>query len=251
MSYAQIARSQAHRPYPLPAGSPVGYQSWRHLLFAHWPVPPAAVHALLPAGMELDTFGADAWISVVPFQMAGVRPRFAPAVPGLSCFNELNVRTYVRHRGQAGVYFFSLDAGSPVAVALGRRFFALPYLRAQMQLQHGGDGSIEYRSLRTDGRAPAAQFSGHYRGIGRPLDLAADSLETWLTERYFFLSAMPSGQLLRAEVHHLRWPLVAAEASLDAHRLVAAAGLQLPDTPPASLQFTARIDVMAWLPKRV
>ena len=66
------------RPWPVPGGPWVMAQSWHDLLFAHWPVPPAVLAARLPRGLELDTFAGQAWLGVVPFRMAGVRPRPLP-----------------------------------------------------------------------------------------------------------------------------------------------------------------------------
>jgi len=93
------------------------YQRWRRLLFLHWDWDVAAVQATLPAGLTVDPWEGRAWLGVVPFRMEGVRPRFLPAMGGLSNFPELNVRTYVRdERGRAGVWFYSLDCAQPIAV---------------------------------------------------------------------------------------------------------------------------------------
>src|SRR5690606_20213232 len=107
-------RDVAHRPWPPPAAPWVMAQRWQDLLFAHWPLPPAVLSALLPPALELDVYSGQGWLGVVPFRMSGVRLRLLPAVPWLSAFPELNVRTYVRLRDRGvekrGVYFFSLDA---------------------------------------------------------------------------------------------------------------------------------------------
>src|SRR5262245_39187164 len=99
-----------HRPWKLPTRPWVMAQDWEDLLFAHWPVPVEVLRGLVPGGLELDTFERQAWIGIVPFRMSGVRLRAMPAVPRLSAFPELNVRTYVKAGGKAGVWFFSLDA---------------------------------------------------------------------------------------------------------------------------------------------
>src|SRR5688572_15080490 len=95
-------------------------QSWHDLLFAHWPVDARALQDKLPAGLPLDTFDGQAWVGVVPFRMTNVAPRGVPAVPFVSSFVELNVRTYVTLHGKPGVYFFSLDANSTIAVTAAR-----------------------------------------------------------------------------------------------------------------------------------
>ncbi|MEM6472319.1 MAG: DUF2071 domain-containing protein, partial [Planctomycetota bacterium] len=90
--------------------------TWSELLFAHWRVDPDKLARQLPAGVTLDTREGYAWVGVVPFLMTDVAPRFSPALPGLSRFLELNVRTYVSVNGKPGVWFFSLDAENKIAV---------------------------------------------------------------------------------------------------------------------------------------
>ncbi len=69
--------------------------SWHDLLFAHAPVPVAALRAVVPPGLDVDTFDGVAWLGVVPFRMTRVGPRVLPPLPGLHAFPDLNVRTYV------------------------------------------------------------------------------------------------------------------------------------------------------------
>ena len=52
----------SHRPRPLPPGRWRMTQRWNDLLFAHWPVAAAAIGALLPEGLEVDTFQGSAWL---------------------------------------------------------------------------------------------------------------------------------------------------------------------------------------------
>lgn len=248
---AECLAATDHRPWPLPSGPWVMTQSWHDLLFAHWPVPPAALAPLLrtlPGGLELDLWQGEAWIGVVPFRMSGVRPRWAPALPGLSAFPELNVRTYVRQRGAAGVYFFSLDAANAVAVAVARAWFALPYFRARMRCEARGE-ALDYRSRRTHRGAPPAELAARYGPSGPPRPAAAGTLEHWLTERYALF--VPRGRgLWRGDIHHRPWPLQAAEAEFERDTMARAAGLTLPDRAPL-LHFARRLDVCVWAPRRV
>src|SRR5436305_13113339 len=109
-------------------------QVWNDLLFAHWPIPISELRQLVPSQLPLDTFDGRCWVGVVPFWMSGVRARALPAIPGLSRFPELNVRTYVTCGGKPGVYFFSLDASNLPAVWAARRFYHLPYFHAAMEV---------------------------------------------------------------------------------------------------------------------
>ena len=69
-------------------------QSWRELLFTHWPMAAQAMRPLLPAALTLDTFEREAWVGIVPFQMREVCPRGIPALPWFSESPELNVPAF-------------------------------------------------------------------------------------------------------------------------------------------------------------
>jgi uncharacterized protein YqjF (DUF2071 family) len=98
--------------------------------------------------LYVDTFAGDAYIGVVPFFMQRVRPAWLPPLPWISWFLELNVRTYVHDdRGQPGVWFYSLDCNQPLAVAIARRFFHLPYFHASMTAKRSS-GAIRYQCQR-------------------------------------------------------------------------------------------------------
>lgn len=127
---------------------------WHDLLFLHWPVPIEALRPAVPAPLELEHYDGQAWLGVVPFRMSGVRARLTPAVPGVAAFPELNLRTYVRHGGHGGVFFFSLDAHQKVAVRVARATFGLPYFDARMHCRTDAAGWIEYASQRTHRGAP-------------------------------------------------------------------------------------------------
>jgi len=116
-----------HRPWPVPARGWTMGQTWEDLLFAHWRVPLEAVRAHVPADLEVEQHDGSAWIGVVPFRVTGLRLRGTLPLPGVSSFLELNVRTYVRAAdGKPGVWFFSLDASSRIAVEVARRTCMAP-----------------------------------------------------------------------------------------------------------------------------
>jgi uncharacterized protein YqjF (DUF2071 family) len=215
-------------------------QIWHDLLFAHWPVSVAALRALIPEHLTLDTFEGQCWVGVVPFHMSGIRRRGLPPVPGLSRFPELNVRTYVTHAGKAGVYFFSLDAANLVAVHAARTFYHLPYFHATMCSQER-DGAIHYASRR---RRAGAEFLGSYRPTSEVRLLPKGSIEHWLTERYCLYTTY-RGQVYRGDIHHQPWPLQDAEADIETNTVAAAGRVFLPGTAPL-LHFARRLEVLIW-----
>jgi uncharacterized protein YqjF (DUF2071 family) len=181
--------------------------------------------------------------------MSGVCVRGTPSVPWLSNFLELNVRTYVAYGGEPGVWFFSLDAGNAIAVEIARRWFHLPYFRADMHLENRDDW-FYYQSTRTHRGPPAATLRAKYRPIAAPTPAAPGTLEHFLTERYCLYTTDPAGRLIRGEIHHGPWPLQVAEAEFAENTMGSAAGIALPASPPL-LHFAHRQDVVVWAPKRI
>ena len=224
------------------------HMRWNGLAFLHWPVPAAALAAFLPPGLTLDTFEGQAYLGVVPFQMDATRFRFAPPLPTASRFLELNVRTYVTAGGRAGVWFFSLDAASWLAVRGARATFHLPYFDARMAWR--ADGEIRhYTSERTHRGAPGARFRGSYQPLGPPILAAPGSLEHFLTERYCLYAAGPRG-VLRGEIHHAPWPLRSGAATVEECDMTRLVGIDLAGPPPL-VHTVDSIDVAAWWPERI
>src|SRR5918993_2479064 len=153
----------SHRPWAMPAAPWVMTQTWHDLLFAHWPISRRKLRERVPSPFDLDLFDGEAWVGIVPFHMTNVAPRGIPSLPWISEFPELNVRTYVHVADRPGIYFFSLDAGSTLAVQAARTLLNLPYYSASMTVRPQGDG-IEYESLRQDDLVDAS-LSAHYRPV--------------------------------------------------------------------------------------
>jgi len=248
MDTGAILRKQAHRQTPLPEGKWVMRQSWRELLFAHWPIAVERLRPLVPKAFILDTFEGEAWVGIVPFQMCDVSPRGVPGLPWLSESLELNVRTYVRVNGVAGVYFFSLDAANPLFVGVARALFALPYFQARMRVEQDGE-MIYYSSRRRYARDGAADYQVRYRPTGPVAYASAGSLPFWLTERYC-LYTMKREQVYRVDIQHGPWPLQEAEMETTQDSMARSHGIVLPDTAPL-LYYARQQDTLAWLPQRV
>jgi uncharacterized protein YqjF (DUF2071 family) len=242
----RVLTDTAHRPWPMPAGPWVMSQTWHDLLFAHWPADADRLRELVPARFELDLFDGQAWVAVVPFHMTNVTPRLIPALPWISAFPELNVRTYVRIDDRPGVFFFSLDAGNPVAVGAARTLLNLPYFSAEMTVAAGEDG-VRYTSRRAS--APA-EFRAAYRPTGAARAPAPGTLEYFLTERYCLYAVDHRARAYRLDIHHPPWALQPAEAEFAVNTMADAAGVRLPSIAPL-LHFSRRQDMICWPPDRI
>ncbi len=231
----------------MPSGPWIMKQRWHDLLFAHWPIAPDKLRSLVPSELELDLYDGSAWVAVAPFWMSGIRGRLAPPLPFLNTFCELNVRTYVRYKSIPGVYFFSLDAGSALAVLGARASYKLPYFHAAMLVRSSGE-EFHYSSSRLQMPRPA-DFQARYRPVSAPRVREKSSIEHYLTERYC-LYTVHRGSVLRAYIHHAPWQLQDAEAEFEINTVAQADGIELPASKPL-LHYSRMIEVLVWWPEKI
>lgn len=203
----------------------------------HWPVPVDSMRKAVPPGLDLDLHEGVAYVGVVAFAMKGVRPKFLPEVAAMD-FLETNVRTYVVRNGEPGVYFFSLEAASRLAVFAARSAFALPYHHATMWMREDR-GVVHYVTRRADRgvRHEVRYRVGEFLGPSTP-----GTLEHFLIERYLLFTGRGT-TVHRGQVHHQPYPAHRAEV-IDVHdELVAAAGLPGVAGPPTYVHYSPGVDV--------
>lgn len=227
-----------HRPWPLPERRWIMGQSWEDLLFAHWRVPLEELRPHVPRELEIELHDGSAWLGIAPFRVTGLRSRGSLPLPGVSSFRELNVRTYVRTSAEKpGIWFFSLDATSRLAVRAARRQYKLPYFDARIALDRT-DGWTDVECARLGERGKV--FSGRYRPAGAPFTSRPGSLEWFLTERYCLYAAQGE-RLYRADIHHAPWVLRPAETEIE---LTSIAPFELRGEPLCHV--AERQDVVIW-----
>lgn len=217
-------------------------QTWRDLLFAHWPVPANTLAALLPAGLIPDQHSGSAWLGIIPFRMTSIRLNGLPAIPFLSATLELNVRTYVTRNGIPGVYFFSLDAANPVAVQIARRFFHLPYFDAAMRCHQ--DDAIHFESRRREGQCCQVD----YQPVGAAALSEPGSLDHFLTERYALYTTDRKGQLYRGDIRHKPWNLQPATATFRENSMTGSLGIVLAGSPRLSFSRELEVSILGLKP---
>jgi uncharacterized protein len=223
-----------------PDRSPLMYQSWRDLLFLHWRIDPDLVQRTLPAGLLVDTHDDVAYVGIVPFRVERARPRGIPALPGISNFLEMNVRTYVHdHHGNPGVLFYSLDCNQPLAVWGARAGFGLNYRHASMSFD---------RSTARD-----ISFSSSVKETGRGCQVTCDvepathtaapgTLEFYLVERYA-LFVQSGDRLYCGRVHHRPYPMQQATLRTSFSDLLGERGFQVNEAAPDDVRAATGVDV--------
>ena len=233
--------NREHRPWPLPDRRWLLRQTWLNLAFLHWEIDYQDLRKRIPSALDIDLYEGKAWIAIVPFDMHGVTLRHCPTFDPISNFPEINVRTYVTCNGRPGVWFFSLDVPSKLAVWAARTFFNLPYRHGYVKIQDEGD-AFQYSSEVSDDRFQARYQPHHHEKFGKR------SFEIWATERYCLYCQGSKGQLYRTEVHHRQWPLQAASVDILDNTLLS--DFEIGEMHPSVL-YSESIDVVAYWPERI
>lgn len=229
--------------FTAPDEAPLMFQSWAHLSLLHWKVDADQIQKLLPPELIVDTFDGDAYVGLVPFTMHDIRMRNLPKIPTAHRFHETNVRTYVHHNGrQPGVWFFSLDAQSRLAVAGARFMFGLPYHFSRMELAQQGEG-WRYQMTRVSDQATSEVSTT----FDQPFEVAKPrSLESFLIDRYLLYSKR-RGELVTGRVWHPRYQICAATAKDVSDELVRLAGFEV-NSAPDLVHFSPGFDVKCYRP---
>jgi len=223
-------------------GEPLFYADWDNALFIHFETDPRILQRSVP--YELDLYDGQAFVSLVAFRMRGMRPRMGGRLGALllkpiATHNFLNLRTYVRYRGEPAIFFMREWLDNELSVWLGPSTFGLPYRF----------GKIDYRGagLRGDIRAPdgalkyQAELSHDAFATCEP-----GSLAEFLLERY---TAFTQSRLTKRffRIWHEPWRQVPARVALGPSDLIASSGQWWRKAQCTSANYSPGVEVwMGW-----
>jgi uncharacterized protein len=231
-------------------GEPMFYARWDRAVFIHYEADPATLQPDIP--FELDLRNGRAFVSVVAFTLQRMRPRIGGRLGQwllmpIATHEFLNVRTYVRHRGEPGIYFLAEWLSNRLSVHLGPRSFGLPYRYGRIAYDHSGDGVTIQGTV----KARAGQLA--YAGIvcGKNYEsAAAESLEEFLMERYTaFTRHANRSRLFR--VWHLPWPQTSAQCEVPEANLIASTGAWFNTAEIIGANYSPGVDVWMGRPHRI
>ncbi|MFA9416315.1 YqjF family protein [Natrinema sp. HArc-T2] len=225
--------------------------TWRDGLFAHWRVDPEALRPHVPGQLALETRNGHAWVSVLSFVLTNVGLRGSPPIMRLA-FPALTVRTYVRYRGDPGLFFFSIDIDrSLLATAIGRAI-RLPVSDATIQVGATAENHVVFASDRLQTartRDGPARFAATYRSDGPVFTAEPDTLAYWLTARRRFYAPTGRGVLV-GEIAHDPWPLQPAAVTIHENTLFEANGLPTPVGDPV-VHYADDLSMTGSIPRRL
>jgi uncharacterized protein YqjF (DUF2071 family) len=210
-------------------GEPLFIASWERALMIHYEVDPAALQRVVP--FELDLRDGRTFTSLVAFRLVGMRLSFGGRflswlLRPIASHDFLNVRTYVRHRGEAGIFFLAEWLSSRLSVVLGPPIFGLPYRAGRLQYDHPGARASEGPGQRrltgqvSDSRGNGIfAYSGVLDKSGEFSECAPGSLAEWLMERYTAFTDR-GGRRRFFRVWHAPWLQIPARVEVHERSLL-------------------------------
>ena len=231
-------------------GEPMFYARWDRAVFIHYAVDPDTLQRDVP--FELDLRDGRAFVSLVAFTLSGMRPRLGGKLgewifKPIATHEFLNVRTYVRHRGETGIYFLAEWLSNPLSVRLGPRSFGLPYRFGRIAYDHArGDDRLRGRVQGRDGEL--AYEGSICREEFEPC--MAGSLTEFLLERYTaFTKHAKRSRFFR--VWHPAWPQARAEIAVTTDSLLAASGAWWKSAEWVGANYSPGVTVWMGRPHRI
>ena len=204
---------------------PLLLAEWSDAVFLHYAVLPEALQPQVP--FPLDLHEGLAYVSLVAFTMKAMRPRIGGTATAwlftpIATHEFLNVRTYVTHNGEAGIYFLAEWLPNALSVKLGPPVFGLPYRLGRNEYQH--DAACGFRGCVQD-RASGYKLRYHAEPVRElaPDTAEAGTLTEFLLERYNAFTTFV-GLRRRFRVWHPAWLHQAIEAVIEDDSLLSRTG---------------------------
>jgi uncharacterized protein YqjF (DUF2071 family) len=191
--WESLIHAQAEEP-PSPL---IKFEQTENMLLLHWGMDAEEVQKTLPRDLEVDTYGAAAYVGVC----LGTKRNVRVPTPGVRkagfCYHQLDVRTYVRDRtGTPGLWLYSVDCSNPVIVSLGSCLLGWNGFISEMSADI--NGAVDFQTRRR-GRQDWMRY--RYRSSGPERDMHVLGIEFFLLERYnIFFAAQDN--VWRTPVRH-------------------------------------------------
>ena len=243
-----MIKKQDHRSWHVPSKNWIMRQTWKNVLFAHWPILPERLRSSIPSSLDIDTYQQMAWLGVVIFEIEGIYFRGLPPISVVFSFPEVNLRTYVQHKGKPGVFFLSLDVGNWASLAISKRWYHLPYCKAKISYRKETPFTVKVCVTEI------VKLPLHSKGVLQT-DLRSyfpeeGTIDHWLTERYCLYSVDRKGNIYCGDIHHKPWSLQKAQAVLSNNTLPAPFGINISVDEPI-LHFSKGLDALFWNIKKI
>ena len=215
---------------------------WRNIAVLSWPIDDDLLAPFLPAGLALDHWRGESYVSLVCLVMESLRVLRLPAL--LRNLAEVNFRFYVRpaHTGddRKGVVFLRQLVSNHLVALTAGRLFREPMLGTavshECELAEPICGRVRRRlqyRWRNGNRCEALRITGN----GETRHAEPGSLDDFLTARYWGYNGRSGNKVLAYRIVRDPWQLVSVvdhELDCDAGTLCGSGFADVMAGPPVS-----------------
>jgi uncharacterized protein len=231
-------------------GEPLFFAAWDRAVFIHYEADPSLLQRQIP--FQLDLRDGRAFVSLVAFTLLRMRPRVGGRLgewlfKPIASHEFLNVRTYIRHASEPGIFFLAEWLSNPLSVRLGPRTFGLPYRFGRLKYTHTHeDGEIQGTITASEGRLeyratiPVTSFDSSESG----------SQTEFLLERYTAFTCQRRHRRL-FRVWHEPWPQTPIEIEVTADDLLVLTGEWWNSAEYIGANYSSGVDVWMGRPHRI
>jgi uncharacterized protein len=180
---------------------------WRKLIMAQYAIDPSLLTPYLPAGLELDFYEGQCYVSLVAFLFDRVRLKGLP-IPFHTRFEEVNLRFYVRRKEpdgstKRGVVFIREFVPRRAIAFVAKRFYEEPY--TAIPTRHRIELSPESLNVRYGWDLGGRSHSLAVEAAHTPQDILPSSEEDFITEHYWGYTKRRDGSTSAYRVEHPHW----------------------------------------------
>jgi uncharacterized protein YqjF (DUF2071 family) len=234
-------------------GEPLFLADWVRPVFVHYEVPAEELQSEVP--FEIDLFEGKAYVSLVAFTMRRMRP-FIGGPLGAWLFKPiarndyLNVRTYIRHRNELGIYFLAEWMNNRFSVRLGPWTFGLPYRFGNLNYRHQHESGIFNGIVCEKPSGPSFAYCAE-AAAPEFAPCPAGSLDEFLLERYTAFTAHGTKRRF-FRIWHPHWMQKRIKVSVTDTRLLINVWPWFADAKPAGGNYSPGAqDVLMGRPHRI
>ncbi|MDE3236859.1 MAG: DUF2071 domain-containing protein [Bacteroidota bacterium] len=179
---------------------------WKNIVMVNYEIDPQILRSYLPAGVTIDTYQNQCFVSLVGFEFKGCKIAGIP-IPYFGNFEEINLRFYVKRRDGAiekrGVVFISELVPHTTVAVLANRLYKEHYtsckIKYKYELAHA-EKRLEYRWAINNGSYHIkAKFQNEESAI------VPGTLEEFIYEHYYGFTKVTETETWEYTVNHPRW----------------------------------------------
>jgi uncharacterized protein YqjF (DUF2071 family) len=205
-------------------GEPFLFSHWRRAVFLHFETDAKILQREVP--FELDLHEGRAYVSLVAFHLEKMRMRLDGKISEwlmkpVATHELLNIRVYVRHGNETGIYFLAEYLPNQISFRLGPPMYGLPYRLGKLNYHHEPERDEFFGEVRASGNILRYQIE-----LEQPLDFQpseAGTLDEFLLERYTAFT-FRNGTSRAFRIWHSPWRQMAGQGKIVQSDLLLTSG---------------------------